>query len=59
MKTASSLLQNTLSAEGRFFAGGFSAWEPAPSVAPLGLVIRGNVGPTAHAVGYHLSVLRT
>ncbi len=29
------------------------------SVAPLGLVILLDAGPTAHAVGYHLSVLRT
>ena len=32
---------------------------PAVSVAPLGLVIIPDVGPTADAVGYHLSVLRT
>jgi len=32
---------------------------PAPSVAPLGLVILGNLGPTTDAVGYRLSVLRT
>jgi len=35
-----------------------SALEPTVSVAPLGLVIRGNAGPTAHAVGYCLSALR-
>ncbi len=29
------------------------------SVAPLGLVILPDMGPTAHAVGYRLSVLRT
>jgi hypothetical protein len=29
------------------------------SVAPLGLVILPDVGPTADAVGYRLSVLRT
>jgi hypothetical protein len=33
--------------------------EGAVSVAPLGLVIRGSAGPTADAVGYRLSVLRT
>jgi hypothetical protein len=31
----------------------------AASVAPLGLVIPRNAGPTADAVGYRLSVLRT
>jgi hypothetical protein len=31
----------------------------APSVAPLGLVILPDMEPTADAVGYHLSVLRT
>ena len=38
---------------------GFSSCQHAVSVAPLGLVILGDVGPTADAVGYHLSVLRT
>jgi hypothetical protein len=33
--------------------------EPAASVAPLGLVIIPDMEPTAHAVGYRLSVLRT
>ena len=40
-------------------AGRRTSSDPAASVAPLGLVIRGNAGPTADAVGYRLSVLRT
>ena len=34
-------------------------WERAASVAPLGLVILLDAEPTADAVGYYLSVLRT
>jgi hypothetical protein len=34
-------------------------WEHANSVAPLGLVFLLDTGPTADAVGYRLSVLRT
>ncbi len=39
--------------------GGLSSLERVSSVAPLGLVIFSNLGPTADAAGYPLSVLRT
>ena len=42
-----------------WWRGGLPSLEGVSSVAPLGLVILSNLGPTADAVGYRLSVLRT